>query len=115
MIYLRGHEGRGIGLGNKIRAYQLQSTGLDTVEANEHLGLPIDGRSYQAAAEILDSLGIHNVQLLTNNPDKVAQLEANGINVTERLGLIVGQHAENLEYLTTKATKLDHAIPTENV
>ncbi len=115
VIYLRGHEGRGIGLGNKIRAYQLQSTGLDTVEANEHLGLPVDARSYQAAAEILDSLGIQNVELLTNNPDKVAQLEANGINVTERLGLIVGQHPENLDYLTTKATKLDHAIPSENV
>ena len=115
VIYLRGHEGRGIGLGNKIRAYQLQSTGLDTIEANEHLGLPIDGRSYTAAAEILDSLGIHNVKLMTNNPDKVTQLEANGITVTERIGLVVGQHPENLGYLTTKATKLDHAIPTENL
>lgn len=115
VIYLRGHEGRGIGLGNKIRAYQLQSTGLDTIEANEHLGLPIDGRSYTAAAEILDSLGIHHVKLLTNNPDKVAQLEANGITVTERIGLVVGQHPENVEYLTTKATKLNHAIPTENL
>ncbi len=115
VIYLRGHEGRGIGLGNKIRAYQLQSTGLDTVEANEHLGLPVDGRSYQAAAEILDSLGITNVKLLTNNPDKVAQLEIHGITVSERLGLVVGRHVENLGYLTTKATKLDHAIPTENI
>ncbi|GAA4110321.1 3,4-dihydroxy-2-butanone-4-phosphate synthase [Enteractinococcus coprophilus] len=115
VIYLRGHEGRGIGLGNKIRAYQLQSTGLDTIEANEHLGLPIDARSYTAAAEILDSLGIHNVKLMTNNPDKVTQLEANGITVTERIGLVVGQHPENLGYLTTKATKLDHAIPTENL
>ena len=115
VIYLRGHEGRGIGLGNKIRAYQLQSTGLDTIEANEHLGLPVDSRSYVAAAEILDSLGINRVKLLTNNPDKVAQLEANGIDVTERLGLIVGQHPENLGYLTTKATKLHHAIPTENI
>ncbi|NWN89013.1 MAG: 3,4-dihydroxy-2-butanone-4-phosphate synthase [Micrococcaceae bacterium] len=113
VIYLRGHEGRGIGLGNKIRAYQLQSTGLDTIEANEHLGLPIDGRSYTAAAEILASLGITNVKLLTNNPDKVTQLEANGINVTERLGLVVGRHPENLNYLTTKATKLNHAIPAE--
>lgn len=114
VIYLRGQEGRGIGLGNKIRAYQLQSTGLDTIEANEHLGLPIDARSYTAAAEILDSLGIHNIKLMTNNPDKVTQLEANGITVTERIGLVVGQHPENLGYLTTKATKLDHAIPTEN-
>lgn len=113
VIYLRGHEGRGIGLGNKIRAYQLQSTGLDTIEANEHLGLPIDARNYTAAAEILDSLGITNVKLLTNNPDKVSQLQANGINVTERVGLIVGRHPENADYLTTKATKLDHVIPTE--
>lgn len=115
VIYLRGHEGRGIGLGNKIRAYQLQSTGLDTIEANEHLGLPVDARSYTAAAEILDSLGIHSVKLLTNNPDKVAQLEANGITVAERIGLVVGQHPENLGYLTTKATKLAHDIPTESL
>lgn len=113
VIYLRGQEGRGIGLGNKIRAYQLQSTGLDTIEANEHLGLPVDARSYTAAAEILDSLGVSNVKLLTNNPDKVTQLESNGINVTERLGLVVGRHPENTNYLTTKATKLDHAIPTD--
>lgn len=115
VIYLRGQEGRGIGLGNKIRAYQLQSTGLDTIEANEHLGLPVDARSYTAAAEILASLGINNVKLLTNNPDKVDQLEANGITVTERIGLVVGQHPENLDYLTTKATKLNHAISTENL
>lgn len=115
VIYLRGHEGRGIGLGNKIRAYQLQSTGLDTIEANEHLGLPVDARSYTAAAEILDTLGITHVKLMTNNPDKVSQLESNGITVTERIGLVVGQHPENLGYLTTKATKLDHAIPTENL
>ncbi|MDN6351566.1 MAG: GTP cyclohydrolase II, partial [Yaniella sp.] len=113
VIYLRGQEGRGIGLGNKIRAYQLQSTGLDTIEANEHLGLPVDARSYTAAAEILDSLGINNVKLLTNNPDKVDQLQANGINVTERIGLVVGRHPENADYLTTKATKLDHVIPAE--
>lgn len=115
VIYLRGHEGRGIGLGNKIRAYQLQSTGLDTIEANEHLGLPVDARSYTAAAEILDSLGIDNIKLMTNNPDKVAQLESNGITVVERIGLVVGQHPENLGYLTTKATKLAHDIPTENL
>lgn len=113
VIYLRGQEGRGIGLGNKIRAYQLQSTGLDTIEANEHLGLPVDARSYTAAAEILDSLGINNVKLLTNNPDKVDQLQANGINVTERIGLVVGRNPENADYLTTKATKLDHVIPAE--
>ncbi|HIW46079.1 MAG TPA: 3,4-dihydroxy-2-butanone-4-phosphate synthase [Candidatus Yaniella excrementigallinarum] len=113
VIYLRGHEGRGIGLGNKIRAYQLQSTGLDTIEANEHLGLPVDARSYAAAAEILDTLGIRSVRLLTNNPDKVTQLQAAGIDVLERLGLVVGRHPENTDYLTTKATKLDHFIPTE--
>lgn len=113
VIYLRGQEGRGIGLGNKIRAYQLQSTGLDTIEANEHLGLPVDARSYTAAAEILDSLGINNVKLLTNNPDKVDQLQANGIHVSERIGLVVGRHPENADYLTTKATKLDHVIPAE--
>src|SRR5699024_6192134 len=113
VIYLRGHEGRGIGLCNKIRAYQLQSTGLDTIEANEHLGLPVDARSYAAAAEILDTLGITTVRLLTNNPDKVTQLQAAGINVSERLGLVVGRHPEHADYLTTKATKLEHFIPTE--
>src|SRR5699024_2504137 len=115
VIYLRGHEGRGIGLGNKIRAYQLQATGLDTVEANEHLGLSADGRSYHAAHAGLHRLGIHHDQLPASNPDKVAQLEANGFNGTERCALIDGQHAENLGYLTTKAIKLDHANPTQNV
>src|SRR5699024_1383254 len=112
-IYLRGHEGRGIGLGNKIRAYQLQSTGLDTIAANEHLGLPVDARSYAAAAEILETLGIRSVRLLTNNPDKVTQLEAAGIDVLERLDLVVGRHPEDTDDLTTTAAKLDHFIPTE--
>ncbi|WP_405030349.1 GTP cyclohydrolase II [Neisseria leonii] len=109
VVYLR-QEGRGIGLINKIRAYQLQDQGLDTVEANVALGLPVDARDFRLAQEIFAYLGVQSVRLLTNNPDKVAVLQAAGINVAERVPLQVGEHAENARYLHTKAEKLGHLL-----
>lgn len=110
VVYLRGHEGRGIGLINKLRAYRLQEDGLDTLDANLALGLPIDARDYTAASAILDDLGVERVRLLTNNPEKVRQLEAHGIRVTERLPLVVGVGAVNQGYLDTKRRRMGHAI-----
>ncbi|WP_350347380.1 GTP cyclohydrolase II [Agromyces sp. G08B096] len=110
VVYLRGHEGRGIGLINKLRAYRLQEDGLDTLDANVALGLPIDSRDYSAASAILDDLGVERVRLLTNNPEKVRQLEAHGIRVAERLPLVVGVGAGNQGYLETKARRMGHAI-----
>src|SRR4029453_10290295 len=102
VVYLRGHEGRGIGLINKLRAYRLQEDGLDTLDANLALGLPIDNRDYGAATAILADLGIDTVRLLTNNPEKVRQLETPGIRVAERMPLVVGVGAVNEAYLDTK-------------
>ena len=113
VIYLRGHEGRGIGLANKLRAYQLQEQGLDTLDANLQLGLPADARDYTAAAEILADLGASSVRLLTNNPDKVAQLEAHGITVSERVPLIVGVSENNLGYLAAKRDRMGHELPAD--
>ncbi|MCL2794494.1 MAG: GTP cyclohydrolase II [Microbacteriaceae bacterium] len=110
VVYLRGHEGRGIGLINKLRAYKLQSEGLDTLDANLALGLPADARDYTAAGDILADLGIRSVRLLTNNPDKVAQLEAHGIAVGERVPLVVGVGAHNASYLETKRDRMGHVI-----
>jgi len=110
VVYLRGHEGRGIGLINKLRAYRLQEDGLDTLDANVALGLPIDARDYGAATAILADLGIETVRLLTNNPEKVRQLEAHGIRVAERVPLVVGVGAGNTEYLDTKRRRMGHAI-----
>src|SRR5690606_5902100 len=92
VIYLRGHEGRGIGLVDKLRAYRLQEDGFDTVDANTALGLPVDRRSYEGAARILDDLGATRVRLITNNPDKVRQHEARGIEVVEQRPPLVGVH-----------------------
>ncbi|WP_336660287.1 GTP cyclohydrolase II [Leucobacter sp. USHLN153] len=114
VVYLRGHEGRGIGLANKLRAYQLQEQGLDTLDANLQLGFPGDSRDYTAAAEILNDLGIERVRLLTNNPEKVSQLEDHGITVTERVPLLVGVTEENLNYLAVKRDRMGHQLP-ENV
>ena len=113
VVYLRGHEGRGIGLANKLRAYQLQEQGLDTLDANLELGLPADARDYTAAAEILSELGINSVRLLTNNPDKVAQLEAHGISISERVPLLVGVTEQNLGYLAAKRDRMGHQLPGE--
>lgn len=114
VVYLRGQEGRGIGLANKLRAYQLQEQGVDTLDANLQLGFPADARDYTAAAEILADLGIDRVRLLTNNPEKVSQLEAHGIAVTERVPLLVGVTEENLAYLAVKRDRMGHQLP-ENV
>lgn len=115
VVYLRGHEGRGIGLINKLRAYRLQEDGLDTLDANVALGLPVDSREYRAASAILDDLGIHSVRLLTNNPEKVRQLEANGITVTERVPLVVGVDRHNEAYLETKRSRMGHTIQADQL
>lgn len=107
IAYLR-QEGRGIGLINKIRAYQLQDQGLDTVEANVALGLPVDARDFTLAKHIFDYLGVKEVKLLTNNPEKVQVLADAGIKVAERVPLQVGENIENERYLHTKAQKLGH-------
>ncbi|MBY3468724.1 bifunctional 3,4-dihydroxy-2-butanone-4-phosphate synthase/GTP cyclohydrolase II [Rhizobium laguerreae] len=108
LIYLRGHEGRGIGLGNKIAAYALQDTGLDTLDANVALGFPADTREYQAAAEILRDLNVRRVTLLTNNPEKVKQLMTSGISVSSRRPLITATSASNVSYLRTKHERFGH-------
>ena len=109
IVYLR-QEGRGIGLINKIRAYALQDQGLDTVEANLALGLPVDARDFSLAQAIYQHLGVHSIRLLTNNPDKISKMEKSGIKITERVPLLVGQNSENTGYLKTKAAKLGHLI-----
>jgi GTP cyclohydrolase II len=110
VIYLRGHEGRGIGLGQKLRAYQLQDKGMDTVEANLALGLPIDGRRFDAAADILRDLGVKSVRLMSNNPFKVAALHELGIEVVAREGHEVEPTEESGHYLRTKREKLGHRL-----
>lgn len=110
VIYMRGHEGRGIGLINKLRAYSLQENGLDTVDANLALGLPADARDYAAAGGILADLGIEKVRLLTNNSDKVNQLRNLGIDVIEQVPLLVGVGPNNHQYLATKRDRMGHII-----
>jgi 3,4-dihydroxy 2-butanone 4-phosphate synthase/GTP cyclohydrolase II len=110
VVYLRGHEGRGIGLLAKLQAYALQDQGLDTVDANVELGLPVDAREYRAAADILTDLGVRSVRLLTNNPAKVAALRRHGIGVTTRLPLVVGANPENISYLGTKRDRMGHHL-----
>jgi GTP cyclohydrolase II len=112
LLYLP-QEGRGIGLANKIRAYALQDTGLDTVDANLALGLPVDRREYASAAAILRDLGLRQVRLLTNNPAKRAALEKHGIRVVERVPLTVPPNADNRQYLRTKADRMGHLLAFE--
>jgi len=107
VVYLR-QEGRGIGLGNKIRAYDLQNRGADTVEANLRLGFEADARSYDMAAQILDDLGVKSVRLLTNNPLKIAGLEAAGVKVVDRISHWVGENQHNASYLAVKRRKMGH-------
>jgi GTP cyclohydrolase II len=107
VVYLR-QEGRGIGLGNKVRAYALQNGGADTVEANLALGFEADARRYDLAAAILDDLDVRSVRLLTNNPLKVAGLRAAGVNVASRLAHWVGENQHNAAYLAVKRRKMGH-------
>jgi GTP cyclohydrolase II len=112
LLYLP-QEGRGIGLANKIRAYALQDTGLDTVDANLALGLPVDRREYASAAAILCELGVYQVRLLTNNPLKSAALELHGVQVVERVPIAVPPNAVNRQYLRTKADRMGHLLAVE--
>jgi GTP cyclohydrolase II len=112
VLYLR-QEGRGIGLGNKIRAYALQEVGYDTVEANHILGFADDLRNYEIAANILKNLGVQSVKLLTNNPTKVTGLERNGIEVSGRIPIQIRQNHVNKFYLMTKAKKSGHLLEFE--
>jgi 3,4-dihydroxy 2-butanone 4-phosphate synthase/GTP cyclohydrolase II len=109
VLYLRGHEGRGIGLLSKLQAYELQDTGVDTVDANLELGLPVDARDYSVAAQLLGDLDVRSVRLLTNNPDKVDALAAHGFGVT-RIPLPPQPTPDNLRYLATKRDRLGHQI-----
>ena len=111
VIYLRGQEGRGIGLLNKLKAYALQEQGLDTVEANLALGLPSENREYGAAVSILQDLGVKSVRLMTNNPAKADFLSKAGIPVTAYVPVLVGNATENEGYLQTKRAKMGHQIP----
>ncbi len=110
LLYLRGHEGRGIGLANKVRAYALQDAGLDTVDANHRLGFAADARDWSVAAAILRDCGVDRLDLLTNNPDKVAALEGRGFVVAARVGLEVPQTAYNQNYLRTKRDRMGHVL-----
>jgi 3,4-dihydroxy 2-butanone 4-phosphate synthase/GTP cyclohydrolase II len=110
LIYLRGHEGRGIGLGHKIRAYRLQDEGHDTVDANLELGLPVDSREYGIGAQILVDLGVTTMRLMTNNPVKYGGLEGFGLDITERVALQSSPNPENIEYLRTKRERLGHLL-----
>ena len=110
VLYVRGHEGRGIGLLHKLQAYQLQEAGRDTVDANLELGLPADARDYGTGAQILADLGVRSMRLLTNNPAKRAGLEGYGLTIAERVPLIVEPNDHNAHYLRTKADRMGHAL-----
>jgi GTP cyclohydrolase II len=111
LVYATDHEGRGIGLANKLRAYMLQEDGDDTIDANVHLGFPPDARRYDAAASCLVSLGVHSVRLLTNNPSKVEALVRAGIDVEQTVPLQTSPHVRNIEYLHAKEARLGHVAP----
>ncbi|MEV1068127.1 GTP cyclohydrolase II [Streptomyces sp. NPDC050263] len=111
VVYLRGHEGRGIGLLGKLRAMALQAEGLDTVEANVALGFPVDARDYKVAADILRDLGVRSVRLMSNNPRKREALVDNGIKVAEEVPLLIEPCENNITYLRTKRERLDHRLP----
>ena len=110
VLYIRGHEGRGIGLLHKLAAYRLQDEGFDTVDANLNLGLPVDSRDYGVGAQILYDLGVRSMRLLTNNPTKRAAIEGYGLSILEQLPLTVDPNDENRSYLETKASRLGHQI-----
>jgi len=110
VVYLRGHEGRGIGLAHKLRAYNLQEQGHDTVDANLELGLPVDNREYGIGAQILVDLGVTTMRLMTNNPMKYGGLEGFGLDIVERVPLTLHSNPENIEYLRTKRERLGHIL-----
>ncbi|WP_406732723.1 bifunctional 3,4-dihydroxy-2-butanone-4-phosphate synthase/GTP cyclohydrolase II [Streptomyces sp. NBC_01794] len=111
VVYLRGHEGRGIGLLSKLRAYELQERGRDTLDANLELGLPADARDYGAGAQILEDLGVRSLRLMTNNPDKIAALVRHGLTVDGREPMPVQAGEHNLRYLRTKRDRMGHDLP----
>jgi GTP cyclohydrolase II/3,4-dihydroxy-2-butanone 4-phosphate synthase len=110
VVYLRGHEGRGIGLGHKLRAYTLQDQGRDTVEANEDLGFPADSREYGIGSQMLVDLGITTMRIMTNNPAKYGGLEGFGLEIVERVPLSIVPNSENIAYLRTKQEKMGHLL-----
>lgn len=110
VLYIRGHEGRGIGLFQKLRAYTLQDSGRDTVEANQDLGVPVDARDYGIGAQILYDLGVRSMRLLTNNPTKRAGIEGYGLRIVDRVPLLTPRNEHNERYLDTKASKLGHLL-----
>ena len=109
IVYLR-QEGRGIGLANKIKAYALQEKGLDTVEANEALGFRADERNYAIAAQMLDALGVRSIRLMSNNPDKLRNLQFHGVRVEGRIPLVTPPNAHNARYLETKRVRSGHLL-----
>ena len=110
LVYLRGQEGRGIGLGEKIRAYALQERGYDTVDANLALGHPVDARDYADAADVLQHLGATSIRLLTNNPDKTEALASHGIAVASQVPILIAPTAHNAGYLDTKRERMGHSL-----
>jgi 3,4-dihydroxy 2-butanone 4-phosphate synthase / GTP cyclohydrolase II len=113
VLYMRGHEGRGIGLVHKLQAYQLQDLGADTLDANLELGLPADARDYGIGAQILVDLGVREMRLLSNNPDKRAGLEGYGLRIVERIPLPVSSNPQNRRYLETKRDRMGHDLPAD--
>lgn len=113
VLYIRGHEGRGIGLLHKLAAYRLQDEGLDTVDANVNLGLPVDSRDYGVGSQILYDLGVRSMRLLTNNPVKRAGIEGYGLSIEDRIPIVLPANAENREYLKAKAHRLGHELDVD--
>jgi 3,4-dihydroxy 2-butanone 4-phosphate synthase/GTP cyclohydrolase II len=110
VVYLRGHEGRGVGLTRKLHAYKLQDQGRDTVDANLDLGLPIDSRSYDVGAQILTDLGVTTLRLMSNNPAKFIELEGYDLRIVGRVPLVIAPNHENLGYLRAKQMRLGHKL-----
>ena len=109
VVYMK-QEGRGIGLLNKIKAYELQDLGLNTIEANHYLGYPAEARDYAVAARIIELLGIESIALLSNNPDKITKLEAEGLSITRRIPVVIPSNEHSEKYLATKRAEMGHLI-----